>query len=130
MIIPEKSGSRYLPPDLEGIWAVTGPTTNSGFMTLYMKRDTLRPTGWCGYFDGNGFRLDVLGGYVPNTRNCWLAGSNRQFDYDFRIHLPDGDQFFSGATVTVRERGSVTTFYDGHFSGMRNNPRIPTAPKH
>jgi hypothetical protein len=125
---PEKSGNRYLPPDLEGIWAVRGPTTNSGFMTLSLIRDTLRPGGWVGYFEGNGFRLDVLGGYMPNTRNCWLTGSNSQFDYDFRITLPDGDQFFAGATVTVRERESTTTYYDGYFSGMRNNPRTPTAP--
>ena len=129
MISPEESGSRYLPPDLEGIWAIRGPTTNSGFMTLSLRRDTLRSGGWFGYFEGNGFRLDVLGGYTPKTRNCWLTGSNSQFDYDFRIPLPDGDQFFAGATVTVRERGSMTTYYDGYFSGMRNDPRMPTAPR-
>ncbi len=66
---------------------------------------------------------------MPNTRNCWLTGSTSQFDYDFAIRLSDGDQFFSGATVTVRKRGSVTTCYDGYFSGMRNDPRVPTAPR-
>ncbi len=62
MTNPEKSGSWYLPPDLAGIWAITGPSTNSGFMTLSLKRDTLRSGGWIGCFEGNEFRLDVLGG--------------------------------------------------------------------
>lgn len=127
IISSEKAGNRYLPPDLGGIWSITGPSANSGFMTLNLKRDALKPGEWFGYFEGNGFRLDVLGGYVPNTRNCWLTGSNSQFDYDFRIHLPVGDQFFAGATVTVRDRGSTTTYYEGYFSGMRNNPRTPIA---